>query len=55
MIKLDKKEIENLLPHRDPMLLIDELHDIKKLSSATGIVHVKKDSFLFKDIFQVSQ
>ena len=31
MTFLNKKEIENLLPHRDPMLLIDELHDIKKL------------------------
>ena len=45
MISLDKKEIETLLPNRDPMLLIDELHDIKKLTSATGIVNVKKDSF----------
>ena len=42
---INKKEIENLLPHRDPMLLIDELIDIKKLKSATGIVNVKKDSF----------
>ena len=32
MITLNKKEIESLLPHRDPMLLIDELHDIKKLT-----------------------
>ena len=32
MINLNKTEIENLLPHRDPMLLIDELHDIKKLT-----------------------
>ena len=45
MINLNKKEIENLLPHRDPMLLINELHDIKKLSSATGIVNVKKKKF----------
>ena len=45
MTSLNKKEIENLLPHREPMLLIDELHDIKKLTSATGIVNVKKDSF----------
>ena len=51
MIKLDKKEIENLLPHRDPMLLIDELHDIKKLTSATGIVNVKKDSFFVQGHF----
>jgi len=45
MSKLLKKDIENLLPHRDPMLLIDELLDIKKLSSAVGIVRVRKNSF----------
>ena len=42
---LNKSQIENLLPHREPMLLIDELRDIKKLHSATGVVNVKKDSF----------
>ena len=42
---INRKEIENLLPHREPMLLIDELVDIKKLKSATAIVNVKKDSF----------
>jgi len=51
MIYLNKKEIEDLLPHRDPMLLIDELHDIKKLTSATGIVNVKKDSFFVQGHF----
>ena len=45
MEKLDKNQIENLLPHREPMLLIDELIDIKKLHSATGIMNVKKDAF----------
>ena len=48
---LDKKQIANLLPHREPMLLIDELHDIKKLSSATAIVYVKKDSFFVQGHF----
>ena len=43
--KLDKKEIINLLPHREPMLLIDELINIKNLHSATAIMNVKKDSF----------
>ena len=43
--KINKDEIKKLLPHRDPMLLIDELLNIKKLFSATGIVNVKKDSF----------
>jgi len=45
MNKLNKEQIEDLLPHRDPMLLIEELINIKKLNSATGIVHVKKNSF----------
>ena len=45
MIKLSKSEITNLLPHREPMLLIDELIDIEKLKSATAIMNVKKDSF----------
>ena len=42
---LNKLQISNLLPHREPMLLIDELVDIKKLHSATAIMHVKKDAF----------
>ena len=45
MIKLNKKEIISLLPHREPMLLIDELVNIKKLHSATAIMNVKKNGF----------
>ena len=48
---LNKKQIAELLPHREPMLLIDELHDIEKLSSATAIVNVKKDSFFVQGHF----
>ena len=51
MSKLNKKEIANLLPHRDPMLLIDELYDIKRLSSAKAVVNVKKDSFFVNGHF----
>ena len=51
MKKLTKKDIINLLPHREPMLLIDELYDIKKLQSATALVHVKKDSFFVQGHF----
>ena len=42
--KLTKNQIKDLLPHREPMLLIDELIEIKKLSSATGILNLTKDS-----------
>ena len=51
MTKINKIEIKKLLPHREPMLLIDELIEIKKLESATGIVNVKKDSFFVKGHF----
>jgi len=48
---INKDQIKELLPHREPMLLIDELKDIKKLSSATAIVNVKKDSFFVNGHF----
>ena len=51
MDKLDKNQIKSLLPHREPMLLVEELYDIKKLTSATGIVNVKKDSFYVQGHF----
>ena len=50
-ISLNKEQIKQLLPHREPMLLIDELLNIKKLFSATAIVNVKKDSFFVQGHF----
>ena len=50
-IKLNKDQIRELLPHREPMLLIDELINIKKLFSATALMHVKKDSFFVQGHF----
>ena len=44
-MKLTKKNIADLLPHREPMLLIDELINIKKLQSAKAIMYVKKNAF----------
>ena len=49
--KLNKGQIKELLPHREPMLLIDELINIKKLKSGTAIVNVKKDSFFVQGHF----
>ena len=51
MDKLNKDQIRNLLPHREPMLLIDELYDIKKLFSASALVKVRKDSFFVQGHF----
>ena len=48
---LNKEQIIKLLPHREPMLLIEELNNIKKLFSATAIVNVKKNSFFVQGHF----
>ena len=48
---INRKEIQELLPHREPMLLIDELTNIEKLKSATAVVNVTKDSFYVKGHF----
>ena len=50
-MNLNKNQIIDLLPHREPMLLIDELINIKQLQSATAIVNVKKDSFFVQGHF----
>ena len=48
---ITKEEIQKLLPHREPMLLIDRLIDIVPLKSATAIVKVKKGNFYFDGHF----
>ena len=48
---LTKEQIKDLLPHREPMLLLDQLIDIKKLRSATAIVNVTNESFFVQGHF----
>ena len=48
---IDKKKIQSLLPHREPMLLIDRLINIVHLKSATAIVNVRKNSFFVQGHF----
>jgi 3-hydroxymyristoyl/3-hydroxydecanoyl-(acyl carrier protein) dehydratases len=48
---IDKEKIKSLLPHREPMLLIEKLINIVHLKSATAIVNVKKDSFFVQGHF----
>jgi len=48
---IDKKKIESLLPHREPMLLIDKLVNIVHLKSATAVVVVNKTSFFVQGHF----
>lgn len=45
--EINKKEIQELIPHRDPFLLIDKLVNIVPMISATGIMNVKENCFFF--------
>ena len=49
--EIDKKKIQSLLPHREPMLLIEKLINIVPSKSATAIVNVKKTSFFVQGHF----
>ena len=48
---IDKKKIESLLPHREPMLLIDKVKIIKPFISAIGTKRIKKNDHYFKGHF----
>ena len=49
--ELNKEEIKSLLPHREPMLLIDKLSKIVPKVSATGHIQVNKNKFYFDGHF----
>ena len=49
--EISKEEIENLIPHRKPFLLIDKLTEIVPMISATGIMNIKKMIFFFNGHF----
>ena len=49
--ELNKEEIKNLLPHREPMLLVDRLTKIIPMVSATGHINVTKNKFYFDGHF----
>ncbi len=49
--KLTKKQISELIPHRDPFLFLDELRNIIKLETATGIKTFNDNEEFFKGHF----
>lgn len=51
MAEMTKKDIENIIPHRDPFLLIDEILEIEPGKSIKGIKHVSEEEYYFKGHF----
>lgn len=51
MNKLNKKEIKQIIPHRDPFLFVDEITDYIPGEYARGLKYVSKDEYYFKGHF----
>jgi len=48
---ITKENILKLLPHREPMLLIDNLYNINLMKSGLGHLKLTEDKFFFKGHF----
>ena len=48
---LELDDIKKLLPHREPMLLIEKISNIVSMESATGHINVNSNKFFFDGHF----
>ena len=45
---MNKEQIMEIIPHRDPFLLIDEVEEMEVGKSITAIKHVSPEEYYFK-------
>ncbi len=50
-MKLNREQIMEILPHRDPFLLIDEVEELEMGKRVVAIKYVKEDEYYFKGHF----
>jgi 3-hydroxyacyl-[acyl-carrier-protein] dehydratase len=50
-IEIDRQRIMEMIPHRDPFLMIDRVVDVVKNERATGIKNVSPDEYYFRGHF----
>lgn len=48
---MNKEDIKKIIPHRDPFLFLDEIHDLESLHRAVGVKYVTADDYFFKGHF----
>lgn len=48
---IDRERIMQMIPHRDPFLMIDKVVDVVSNERAVGIKHVSADEYYFKGHF----
>ena len=50
-ILLNKEDIKNIIPHREPFLLVDEIVDMVPGEKAVGIKYVLEEEYYFQGHF----
>lgn len=50
-VLLNKEQIMEIIPHRDPFLLIDEINEMIPGQRVVATKHIKKDEYWFKGHF----
>lgn len=50
-MRLNKEEIKQVIPHRDPFLLVDEMVDLVPAVSGTGILRLTGEEYFFAGHF----
>ena len=50
-VLMNKEQIMEIIPHRDPFLLIDEIEEIEPGVKAVALKHIKADDFWFRGHF----
>ncbi len=51
VMEIDRQRIMEMIPHRDPFLLIDKVVDLAKDARATGIKTISPDEYYFRGHF----
>ncbi|VEU82165.1 3-hydroxyacyl-ACP dehydratase FabZ [Acholeplasma hippikon] len=51
MALLNREQIKQILPHRDPFLMVDEVIELVDSEKCVGIKYVNKDEYYFKGHF----
>lgn len=50
-VVLDKEQIKEIIPHRDPFLLIDEVNELEVGKRVKATKYIKEDDFWFRGHF----
>jgi 3-hydroxyacyl-[acyl-carrier-protein] dehydratase len=51
LVEMDRQRIMEMIPHRDPFLMIDRVVDVVKNERATGVKNVSIDEYYFRGHF----